>query len=384
MAKKISNLKQTMYEAFGTGQFHPAGMSDSTIYRPNLHYEVVRVSNDGEKQLSLVRLLRENEGVGLIHSATGKAAQNVSDYLKSLGFEIAPYHSRLGAREREDNLARFLAGELKALVVADEFEIDKPDIGFVIHYDAPSSLKIYYQESSRAGRDGRQARCALLFQPADRRTQLFFIGGRYPKPDDAIPVYEALEELKAEESPAPLELIQESARGVAKTKVRVILSLLKDANLVKEHRGARYKLLTPGLGAREIERMVDQSRNRSKCDQEELERMAFYGRSPECRWKLLLDYFGESAEMAMCGHCDNCLRPLAENLAASESATNPDFVRMLFAFDQQKNGEDIRPGDVVRLPAHGEVRVKAVEGDKIVVSFPDGETRKFKQEWIIR
>jgi ATP-dependent DNA helicase RecQ len=373
-----------MYEAFGKGQFHPAGISDSTIYHPNLHYEVVRVSNDGEKHLSLVRLLRENEGVGLIHTATIKAAQSVTDYLKHLGFEVEPYHSRLGAREREDNLARFMAGELKAIVVTDEFDADKPDIGFIIHYDAPGSLKIYYQESGRAGRDGREARCTLLFQPADRRTQLFFLGGHYPKPDDAIPVYEALERLKAEESPAPLELIQESASGVEKTKVRVILSLLKDANLVREHRGARYKLLAPGLSAQEIERMADQSRNRSEYDQEELERMAFYGRSPECRWKLLIDYFGENTEMTMCGHCDNCLRPLAENLAASESSTNPDFVRMLFAFDQQKNEEGIRPGDVVRLPAHGEVRVKAVEGDKIVVSFPDGETRKFKQEWVIR
>jgi len=384
MAKKISNLKQTMYETFGTGQFHPAGLSDSNIYRPNLHYEVVRVSNDGEKQLPLVRLLRENEGAGVIHTATIKAAQTVTDYLKQLGFEVAPYHNRLSAREREDNLAHFLAGKLKAIVVADEFKIDKPDIGFVIHYDAPGSLKTYYLESGRAGRDGREARCALLFQPADRRTQLFFFGGRYPTPGDAIPVYEALERLKAEESPAPLELIQESASGVAKTKVRVILSLLKDANLVKEHRGARYKLLAPGLSAREIEQMADQSRNRSECDQEELERMAFYGRSPECRWKLLLDYFGENAEMTMCGHCDNCLRPLAEHLATTESSTNPDFVRMLFTFDQQKNEEGIRPGDVVTLPAHGEVKVKAVEGDKIVVSFPDGETRKFKQEWVIR
>ncbi|MGH9850934.1 MAG: helicase-related protein [Blastocatellia bacterium] len=384
MAKKISNLKQTMYETFGAGQFHPAGLSDLNIYRPNLHYEVVRVSSDSEKQLPLVRLLRENEGAGVIHTATIRAAQTVTDYLKQLGFEVAPYHSRLSAREREGNLARFMAGGFKAIVVADEFEIDKPDIGFVIHYDAPNSLKTYFRESGRAGRDGREARCALLFQPVDRRTQLFFLGGRYPTPGDAIPVYEALERLKAEESPAPLELIQESASGVAKTKVRVILSLLKDANLVKEHRGARYKLLATGLSASEIEQMADQSRNRSECDQEELERMAFYGRSPECRWRLLLDYFGENAEMTMCGHCDNCLRPLAEHLATTESAANPDFVRMLFTFDQQKNEEGIRPGDVVRLPAHGEVKVKAVEGDKIVVSFPDGETRKFKQEWVIR
>jgi hypothetical protein len=61
----------------------------------------------------------------------------------------------------------------------------------------------------------------------------------------------------------------------------------------------------------------------------------------------------------------------------------PDFIDLLFAHRQREESL-IRPGDVVKLPAHGEVKVKAIEGDKIVVSLPDGETRKFKQEWVIR
>jgi hypothetical protein len=61
----------------------------------------------------------------------------------------------------------------------------------------------------------------------------------------------------------------------------------------------------------------------------------------------------------------------------------PDFIDLLFAHRQREESL-IRPGDVVKLPAYGEVKVKAIEGDKIVVSLPDGETRKFKQEWVIR
>jgi hypothetical protein len=61
----------------------------------------------------------------------------------------------------------------------------------------------------------------------------------------------------------------------------------------------------------------------------------------------------------------------------------PDFIDLLFAHRQREESL-IRPGDVVKLPAHGEVKVKAIEGDKIVVSLPGGETRKFKQEWVIR
>jgi translation initiation factor IF-1 len=91
-----------------------------------------------------------------------------------------------------------------------------------------------------------------------------------------------------------------------------------------------------------------------------------------------------------CDHCDNCSITVAEQSRAPESMAKPDFIDLLFihsqGHSQGRQGEEsrIRPGDVVKLPAHGEVKVKAIEGDKIVVSLPDGETRKFKQEWIIR
>jgi hypothetical protein len=92
------------------------------------------------------------------------------------------------------------------------------------------------------------------------------------------------------------------------------------------------------------------------------------------------------AQWRNCGHCDNCALTVIEQSRAPESMSRPDFIDLLFIHSQGRQGEEtrIRPGDVVKLPAHGEVKVKAIEGDKIVVSLPDGETRKFKQEWIIK
>jgi ATP-dependent DNA helicase RecQ len=394
MNNNISGLKRISSENFGTRQFPGA----SGLYRANLNYEVERVSNEGEKQLSLVRLLRENEGTGVIYAATAREVKAISNYLKHIGFDVAPYHEHLGAGERRRNLDQFLAGELKAIVATNIFgggsgidggdrdinvEIDKPDIRFVIHYTMPESLEAYYRESGMAGRDGRTARCALLFQNTDRRAQLFFTNGRQPKPEEAPAVYKVLESLNADEKPASLERIQANLSEATRPRARAILSLLKNMGVIKEHRGARYTLLKRDLSAPEIERLAGECASRDRSDQEKLKQMMRYGQSPECRWKLLLDYLGDNTGLKECGHCDNCLHPTAEQSHAAESAARPDFIDLLFAYHQQEEAQ-IRPGDVVKLPAHGEVKVKAVEGDKIVVSLPGGETRKFKQEWVIR
>ncbi|HEY6400633.1 MAG TPA: RecQ family zinc-binding domain-containing protein, partial [Blastocatellia bacterium] len=328
-------------------------------------------------------------------------------YLERVGFSVAA-HGQLEPPEiREKPEERLLSGAFKAIIAVSDSgstptgmdpgmdtckDIDRPDIRFVIHYNMPSSLEDYYRESSRAGRDGQPARCVLLFQIDDRRARVFALNGRPPKPEEVVAVYGALETLGADRVPASLELIQTSAIEAPRVKVRAILSLLKNMGFIKEHRGARYTLLKRVLGEEELRRLASEYASKGESDREKLERMTLYAQSPECRWKLMLDHFGahmgQSEQMGQmvlrgCGHCDNCSLAIAEQARAPESIARPDFIDLLFAKVQSEELR-IRPGDVVKLPAHGEVKVKAIEGDKIVVSLPDGETRKFKQEWIIR
>jgi ATP-dependent DNA helicase RecQ len=355
------------------------------VYRSNLHYEVTRVTNEVEKRQAVADLMRETEGTGVVYCATVKAVEALVEFFRGSDFAVRPYHGRLGARERHENQDLFMAGKLKAMFATNAFGmgIDKPDIRFVAHYQMPGSLEAYYQESGRAGRDGLEARCTLLYDLNDRRTQLFFMGGRYPKAEDVANVCDALRACGAHERAVTLAAVQEAADAVAKTKVRVALSLLKAEGVVTERRGALFSLRRPDVSREQIEVAAEQYRERGEKDREKLERVMLYGQSADCRWRLIHEYFGEPFPQERCGHCDNCLHPLEELLGLKTSVEPPTAATPAAApVAKPKKQVALEVDDAVRLRKFGRGRVVSVEDDKVTVKFPDGQTRTFKSEFV--
>jgi ATP-dependent DNA helicase RecQ len=161
--------------------------------RINLRYESRTIAKVKEKDDELIRHLRSETGSGIVYCATRKNVDAVtallSDNLKDR--PIFAYHAGMDPAARTANQERFMQTPRAIAVATNAFGmgINKPDIRWVVHYNLPGTLEAYYQEAGRAGRDGRQARCTILFSYQDRYTQEFFIdnmGEDAPASDAAL------------------------------------------------------------------------------------------------------------------------------------------------------------------------------------------------------
>jgi ATP-dependent DNA helicase RecQ len=359
---------------------------DTGLYRENLDLEVFPAPDEERKRAQLARLLRESAGMGIVYVSTVKHCEEVFEYLEGLGVPVARYHGRVGSRERRQNQDRFMAGELKAMIATNAFGmgIDKPDIRFVIHYNLPGSLESYYQEAGRAGRDGERARCILLYQPEDRNTQLFFISGSYPKPEQFKDAYRALERLGAgaeADGEVPFADLRQTVGRLAKTKLQVVLETLKEMDLVAESSPGVYRVRQKGLDATALEELARRYQARGESDRDRLRRMVLYAQTALCRWNFLVGYFGEEVSWDHCGHCDNCARPIAE--PAPLRAEKPQVLSELLPLPPlfgEKHAAELVTGDVITLPIYGRGEVQEVAADRLIVAFGDGETRAFRRD----
>ncbi len=359
---------------------------DIGVYRENLRFEVIPSPREDSKRETLARLLGEIEGAGIIYVSTIKDCEAVTDYLESLGFSVARYHGRLGARERKRTQDRFMAGEIRVIVATNAFGmgIDKQDLRFVIHYNLPGSLESYYQEAGRAGRDGEPARCILLHQPEDKNTQIFFLNGRYPKAEHFTAVYDALERLKADRQEVGIDEVHRRAKEVPQTKLKVVLASMKDLEMAAEPSPGHFRLLRGGLSDEELDEMTKRYEQRSEADRDKLRRMVLYAQTALCRWKAILDYFGQDLGKDRCGHCDNCSHPIRE-LAEPPRAEIPvrpprhaEEVLPLPPILGVRDPGDLKPGDAVTLPMFGVGQVRSVDDRSLVIEFA-GEVREFRR-----
>lgn len=179
--------------------------------RPNLHYTVTPASSKAQKQIRLKEILDDTQGSVIVYASSRKNCEEVAAFIRErTRRQVVIYHAGLMPDERKRAQETFMSGQAEVVVATNAFGmgIDKPDIRAVIHYNTPGTLEAYYQEAGRAGRDGKPARCELLFSTADRIIHEYFIDNDYPARKT---VYKILDFLRAIPDD-PIEMTREEMR----------------------------------------------------------------------------------------------------------------------------------------------------------------------------
>ncbi len=217
------------------------------LARPSLSLQTIPLPGKSQRLAWLAERVPKLPGHGIIYTLTVRDAELVANWLRSRGIDIRAYTAKMESEEREELEKMLLENRVKALVatVALGMGFDKPDLSFVIHYQAPGSVVAYYQQVGRAGRALDKAYGVLLSGKEETDITDYFIESAFPTREEVRQVIAALEgEPEGLSLPQLLGLVN-LTRGRIKRTID-LLSLESPAPVVKQ--GKRWQLGAANLG----------------------------------------------------------------------------------------------------------------------------------------
>jgi ATP-dependent DNA helicase RecQ len=171
--------------------FREKNVLRTSFDRKNISYLVRKVE---EKGTYLIKTLQKAKGSGIVYVRSRKRCKEVAELLVANDISADFYHAGLTDELRDKKQTSWTIGETRVIVATNAFGmgIDKSEVRFVIHWDIPDSIENYFQESGRAGRDGKPAFAVLLYSPADKSRLIDTIRKKFPPIEKIKDTYEAL------------------------------------------------------------------------------------------------------------------------------------------------------------------------------------------------
>lgn len=278
----------------------------SSPHRSNLAFEVIHCAGD-ERLRALARLAQRLRRPGIIYCSTRREVDTAWAVLKRFGIPGHRYHGGMTAAERNAEQERYMKNGRRSVMVATNafgLGIDKPDIRYVMHYQAPAALEQYVQEAGRGGRDGRKSNCILLNDPADRKIHEALLARSRIRPDQLYRVGHALAAWGGEDRTPTLDALALSAE-LGPRITAALLAKIEEADLVHwEDAEIRITGSAESIEA-EVRALAGQFETLRTQDSRRLDTISEYANSEVCRAVFLCEYFGEESE-GPCGLCDIC------------------------------------------------------------------------------
>jgi ATP-dependent DNA helicase RecQ len=269
------------------------------LTRASLRLQNVYLNSQAERMAWLAKVLPDLPGSGIVYTLTVPDSERLAEWLRSRGIDAEAYHGRLDTEKREYLEDRLLGNDLKALVatVALGMGFDKPDLGFVIHFQRPASVVHYYQQVGRAGRAVNDAFGILLNGEEDDAIADYFIRNAFPTPQD---VDQLLVALKNTDSALTIPKLEQHV-NLSKGKINQILKFLLLESPAPIQKGASGYVLNPVRWQMPVER-IERITNLRRQEQQQ---MRIYMANRGCLMQFLAEALNDP-EAEPCGRCAAC------------------------------------------------------------------------------